>query len=160
MRQIDEGREFFRESADACRILGRKGLFLTRFRKQVPDALPENIRHYDYLSFDALLPRVGAIVHHGGIGTLAAAIEAGMPQLVVPRAHDQPDNAARLSRLGVGTTLAPTTYRGKPVAARLRDLLTSESTRTACAGARWKIRAERSLEIACGLVEDLRRSSS
>jgi UDP:flavonoid glycosyltransferase YjiC (YdhE family) len=52
--------------------------------------------------FDRLLPRASAIVHHGGIGTVACAIAAGIPQLVCPLAYDQFDNAARVERLGLG----------------------------------------------------------
>ena len=46
-------------------------------------------------------PRAAAIVHQGGAGTLAQALRAGRPMLVVPHAHDQPDNAFRVVRLGV-----------------------------------------------------------
>ena len=38
---------------------------------------------------------VAGLVHHGGIGTSAQALAAGIPQLLMPQAHDQPDNAAR-----------------------------------------------------------------
>ncbi len=49
---------------------------------------------------DALVPRLAALVHHGGIGTTAQAMRAGVPQLITPFAHDQFDNAARVERLG------------------------------------------------------------
>ena len=63
--------------------------------------------HVPYAPFSALMPRLRALVHHGGIGTSAQALAAGIPQLVVPFAHDQFDNAARLRRLGVADTLRP-----------------------------------------------------
>jgi UDP:flavonoid glycosyltransferase YjiC (YdhE family) len=44
-------------------------------------------------------------VHHGGIGTCAEAMVAGIPSLVLPAAHDQFDNASRCRRLGVARTL-------------------------------------------------------
>jgi rhamnosyltransferase subunit B len=53
-----------------------------------------------------LLPQVAALVHHGGIGTTAAALAAGIPQLIAPFAFDQFDNAARTVRLGVGQSSA------------------------------------------------------
>lgn len=58
-----------------------------------------------YLPFKQLFPRSKLVVHHGGIGTSAQALKAGIPQLVVPFAHDQPDNAVRLESLGVALTL-------------------------------------------------------
>jgi UDP:flavonoid glycosyltransferase YjiC (YdhE family) len=45
------------------------------------------------------------VVHHGGVGTTAKALAAGVPQVVVPVAYDQPDNGRRVVRLGVGAML-------------------------------------------------------
>ena len=73
------------------------------------------------------------MVHHGGIGTCAAGLAAGIPQVVVPRAFDQPDNAARLVRLGVGTTLSPKHYTPHALSHALGRLLGSADTRAACA---------------------------
>ena len=61
-----------------------------------------------------LFPRAAAVVHPGGAGTLAQALRAGRPMLVVPHAHDQPDNAARATRLGVARTVRQHSYRGAP----------------------------------------------
>ncbi|PTQ77396.1 rhamnosyltransferase subunit B [Nitrosomonas oligotropha] len=55
-----------------------------------------------FAPFETLLGRAHLIVHHAGIGTMAEAMRAGLPQLLVPMAHDQADNAARLQKLGFG----------------------------------------------------------
>ena len=68
---------------------------LTRYPEQLPPALPASVRHERYVPFSAILPRCAAIVHHGGIGTCAQALAAGIPQLVSPFGFDQPDNAVR-----------------------------------------------------------------
>lgn len=60
-----------------------------------------------FAPFETLLPRVQLLVHHAGIGTAAEALRAGIAQWVVPAAHDQPDNADRLQRLGLAWRLAP-----------------------------------------------------
>jgi UDP:flavonoid glycosyltransferase YjiC (YdhE family) len=65
-----------------------------------PDLLP-----LPYAAHGPLFPQAAAIVHHGGIGTTAEAIRSGRPQLVVPVGDDQPDNAARLERLGLAATV-------------------------------------------------------
>src|SRR5262249_51516726 len=93
--------EFFRTAVEACRRLGVPGCLITRHSEQVPDALPPGVVHLPYAPFSELLPRARAIVHYGGIGTIAQALLAGIPQLVVPQAFDQIDNANRLARLGV-----------------------------------------------------------
>lgn len=60
-----------------------------------------------FAPFETLLPHVQLVVHHGGIGTAAEALRAGVPQWLVPTAHDQPDNADRLQRLGLAYTIVP-----------------------------------------------------
>jgi UDP:flavonoid glycosyltransferase YjiC (YdhE family) len=97
--------EFFRSAVAACNALGARGIVLTKYSDLVPSPLPPSVRHCAYAPFRQLLPICGAVVHHGGIGTTAAALEAGCPQLVLPLAWDQPDNARRIAELGVGLAL-------------------------------------------------------
>ena len=117
---------FFRAAADACRRLNRRGLLLTGFPEHLPADLPAGARAVRYAPFGALFPRCAAVVHHGGIGTTARALAAGVPQLVVPVAFDQPDNGRRLVRLGVGDVLPPRPPDGPTVARRLAALLTPD----------------------------------
>jgi UDP:flavonoid glycosyltransferase YjiC (YdhE family) len=77
----------------------------------------------DRAPHQSLFPRAAAVVHQGGAGTLAQTLRAGRPMLVVPHAHDQPDNAARVVKLGVARTLLPRSYRGGRVARELERLL-------------------------------------
>ena len=77
----------------------------------------------EYAPHAALFPRAAAVVHHGGIGTTAAALRAGRPMLVVPHAHDQPDNAFRAEKLGVARVLDARRYRADRAADHLRALL-------------------------------------
>src|SRR5205823_14931335 len=86
----------------ACERLGVRGLLLTKYPHQLPPRLPPTVRYCPFAPFRRLLPLCGAVVHHGGIGTTAAALSAGIPQLILPLAWDQPDNAERVRRLGVG----------------------------------------------------------
>ena len=125
---------FFAESAEACRSAGIDGLFLTRYREQIPASLPERVRHFDYLPFSLVLPRVRAVVHHGGIGTASHALAAGVPQLLRPLAYDQFDNALRLVRLGAARSLTPRRYRARAVSEALVELTRSDAIR-ATAGA-------------------------
>jgi UDP:flavonoid glycosyltransferase YjiC (YdhE family) len=131
---------FFQESAEACRLAGIDGVFLTRYREQIPPHLPPNVRHFDYLPFSLALPRVRALVHHGGIGTSSQALAAGRPQLVRPLAYDQFDNAHRLVRLGVARTIPPARYRAAAVAASLEELIRSEEIREAASSIRERLR--------------------
>ena len=97
--------EFFRSALKACRLLGVRGLFLTKYTRQLPSALPPFVLHCPFAPFQELFPRCAAVVHHGGVGTTARALAAGTPQLALPLAYDQADNAVRVKNLGVGDWL-------------------------------------------------------
>jgi rhamnosyltransferase subunit B len=99
------GQAFFERAIEACRVAGQRVVLITPFREQLPEQLPVWAHHVAYAPFSALMPRLSALVHHGGIGTSAQALKAGIAQVVVPFAHDQFENAARLRRLGVSRTL-------------------------------------------------------
>ena len=86
--------------------LNRRALLLTRFTDICP-RFPPTAHHEGYAPLSRLLPRCAALVHHGGIGTLAQALAAGVPQLTMPMGFDQPDNTTRLLRLGVARWVAP-----------------------------------------------------
>ncbi|HSU65309.1 MAG TPA: nucleotide disphospho-sugar-binding domain-containing protein [Tepidisphaeraceae bacterium] len=126
------GHQFLAEAARSCERLGRRGLLLTRHAGHLPASLPPGVLHVGYAPFSALLPRCAALVHHGGIGTSAQALASGIPQLVVPHAHDQPDNADRLQRLGVARIIQPRQFRSARVAHALCELLGSSGVADRC----------------------------
>lgn len=100
-----QGRDFFARALAASAALNRRALLITPYADQLPNPLPPHAHAVSYAPFDALLPQLAALVHHGGIGTTAQALAAGLPQGVVPFAHDQFDNAARLVKRGVALRL-------------------------------------------------------
>lgn len=98
-------RAYFANAASTLQALGRCGLFVTPFADQLPATLPPGVLHVAQAPFEALLPRLALLVHHGGIGTTAEALRAGLPQLIVPFAFDQFDNGRRIAQLGAGAVL-------------------------------------------------------
>jgi len=148
-----QGARFFRAGADACRRLGRPGLLLTRFPEQLPDPLPDGVRHADYAPLGQVLPRAAAIAHHGGIGTAAEALRAGCPQLVMPMTFDQPDNAVRLERLGVARTLWPAAVNGRAAARALDALVGSDDVAGACRAAAGRFDGNDPVTRTCKLIE-------
>lgn len=122
---VHMGEAFLHESLAATMQLGQRAVLLTgspAMRARLPAALPPGVHAVDYAPHAALFPHASAIVHHGGVGTSAEALHAGKPMLVVPHGFDQPDNAARLQRLGVAEVLPAARYRADR-AARLLDAL-------------------------------------
>lgn len=112
----------FALAAQAVQRLGRRAVFLTRHREQLPAALPPSILWEAYVPLGRLLPRAAALVHHGGIGTTAEALRAGVPQLVTPFAWDQFDNAARVEALGAGRWIPAARLGPRKLEAALRAL--------------------------------------
>jgi UDP:flavonoid glycosyltransferase YjiC (YdhE family) len=123
---------FFGVALEACGRLNCRGLFVTPRAEQVPPRLPGSVLHVPAAPFSRLFPRCAAVVHHGGIGTVAQGLAAGVPQLVMPMSHDQPDHGARLRRLGVGDYLYPRAFRAAAVSARLERLRTSADVARVC----------------------------
>ncbi|MPQ56604.1 glycosyltransferase [Duganella sp. FT27W] len=101
------GSDFIARALAAAAALKVRAVVVTPYREQVPEHLPPTVHYAGYAPFDVLSRQVAAFVHHGGIGTSATVLAAGKPQLIVPFAFDQPDNAARLTRLGVAATVLP-----------------------------------------------------
>lgn len=98
-------RQFFETAAALTEKMGCRAVFLTSQTEQVPADLPPSIFAAAYAPFSAVLPYASVFVHHGGIGTIAQSLAAGVPQLVVEMALDQHDNAERVERLGVGVSI-------------------------------------------------------
>lgn len=136
------GGRFFEAALGASLAMGCRAIFATRYPAQLPSNLPPAVRHFDYLPFSEALPRCAAIVHHGGIGTTSQALAAGIPQLIMPLAHDQPDNAGRVRKLGVGALLWPDKFTPGNVAARLRELLDSHDTHARCIALANRLKSE------------------
>jgi len=148
-------RAFFEAALDATRRLGCRAVFLTRFADQLPPDLPPQARAVGYAPFSRLLPRSVAIVHHGGIGTCAQGLAAGVPQVVMPYNYDQPDNAMRLVRLHVGAMIPVARFTGERVAKGLAELLHSDRTRAACERCREWMAAADAVGRTCEILEDI-----
>ena len=145
--------EFLQAGIDAADRIGRRALLVTKYRDHVPATLPPHAFHTPYAPFVSLFPRAAAVVHHGGIGTCAQGLAAGVPQLIMPMGFDQPDNAARLARLGVGEALPPARFTADRVAAALSRLLSDAHVRASAE--RWQGTQRRSDALAqtCDLIE-------
>jgi len=107
-----------------------------------------------YAPFSKIFPRAAAIVHQGGIGTCAQALASGRPMLVVPFAFDQPDNAARLQRLGVARAIPRKHYTARRTSSDLEHLLTDPAYAARAAAAARRIAGENGVRTACDAIEN------
>ncbi len=126
---MKHGHAFFEEGVKALRLMGRRGILLTPFVETIPAKLPPEIRHFSYVPFSEVLPRAAALVYHGGIGTCAQTLRAGIPHLIQPMAHDQLDTLSRVRDLGVGDGIDPKRFKARRIAEVLGKLLEDERVR-------------------------------
>jgi Glycosyl transferases, related to UDP-glucuronosyltransferase len=116
-------RDFFRESIEAARRVGRRAVLLIGDERNLPPSLPEDVIAIDYAPYQSLLPQACVVVHHGGVGTTSQGLLAGVPALIVPFAFDQSDNAEHARRLGTSRTLYRNNYFAPRIANELNELL-------------------------------------
>ena len=120
--------KFFETSLAAAHALDRRAVILAGRKQEFPGTLNSGkVYVTDYAPFSALFSRSAAIVHQGGIGTLAYALQAGRPMLIVPHSFDQPDNARRAVRLGVARALSPGKYTTTSAATELKRIFEDPS---------------------------------
>lgn len=149
---------FYTESLEAVKALGCRAVFLIgteEFQNELPTPLPDGTIAVDYAPFSELFPRAAAIVHQGGVGTTAQALRAGVPMLVVPYAFDQPDNTARVVRLGVAQQIPRERYRCKQAVTALRQLLSDPTYKTTAQSVKERVDAENGVQSACDAIEKL-----
>ena len=143
---------FFKESLRATERLGMRAVFLVGRdgRRQFPEKLPESIYVASYAPYSELMPMAKAIIHQGGIGTTAQVLRAGRPMLVVPWGYDQPDNADRIQRLGVGSMLPRSRYSAERAANALAQISRYDQRAVQLGRV---IAAEDRVGVACDAVE-------
>jgi UDP:flavonoid glycosyltransferase YjiC (YdhE family) len=149
--------DFYRESAVAAGLLGRRAVLLIGpDPRNAPSApLPQGVIAAVYAPYSEIFPRAAAIVHQGGAGTTAQALRSGRPMLFVPFAHDQHDNAARVIRLGIARQVSRKAYRAAKVAKELGLLLDGDGNAARAADVGRKIQAEDGVAAACEALEGL-----
>jgi rhamnosyltransferase subunit B len=146
--------------AQALAQLGRRGVFLVG-TGDARDWGP-HIRSANYVPYADILPRAAAVVHHAGIGTLHACLAVGVPQVIIPFANDEFDNAVRARRLGVAHRV-PTGFGGVPTLAAiqrsLREALSDLVMPERCRDIARSIRAENGAERAALELEAIVKRS-
>ncbi len=154
---VEAAGSFYRESLSAARRLGVRAVLLVgkNPKNHPPRPLPEGVAAFDYAPFSALLPQAAAVVHQGGIGTMGQALRSGRPMLVIPFAHDQPDNALRAEGLGVARLVYPRRYSARRVAEHLRVLLENPRYRIRASEVAMQVRSEDGVGAACEAIEEL-----
>lgn len=149
-------KDFYRDSIKAAQALGQRALLLIGHERNLPhEQLPEGVAAFEYAPFSQVLPRARAIVHQGGVGTTGQGLRSGRPVLIVPHAHDQFDNAARVVRLGCGRLIARPRYNARNATKELEALLGSQDYFTNAAEVSRQVQNENGAGAAADAIEEV-----
>jgi UDP:flavonoid glycosyltransferase YjiC (YdhE family) len=141
----------------ACAQLGERALVCSGSTDFSNVPHPEHLKVVGVVNYATIFPACRAIVHHGGAGTLAAGLRAGVPQLILWTLPDQPFFAAQLKRLKVGRGRRFSTTTQKSLVADLRRILTPPYLANAREIATRITKPAHSAAAAADLVEDFAR---
>ena len=163
-----DARNFFEESARAARILGKRAVLLYGNFNQPPktgengnwkvesgEKISSKIAAFEYAPYSLVFPNAACVVHQGGIGTTAQVLRAGVPHLIMPYSHDQPDNAARCERIGVAETISRDNYTAENAAKRLKKILSDSSYYSNAKSTSEIVKAEHGTQTACDAIEEI-----
>jgi len=147
-------KNFYRDSIAAAQAIGRRALLLIGHARNLPaEPLPPEVAAFEYAPYSEVLPRACAIVHQGGVGTTGQGLRSGKPALILPHAHDQFDNAARVVRLGCGRALPRPRYDAESAISELRALLERADYAPRAAEVGQAVRQEDGARVAVDAIE-------
>jgi UDP:flavonoid glycosyltransferase YjiC (YdhE family) len=141
---------------EAIKKTNQRALLFSGWGGLHKEDLPASILMIDSTPHDWLFPRVAAVVHHGGAGTTAAGLSAGIPSIVIPFLIDQPFWGKRVYDLGVGP--APIPRRKLTVdrlAQAIQETVTNTAMRQRAADLGSKIQAEDGIAKAAEIIQQI-----
>jgi UDP:flavonoid glycosyltransferase YjiC (YdhE family) len=144
---------FYEVSAAAAKRLGRRAILLGS--KATPQSDSPDLLVLPYVPYSQVFPHAAINVHQGGSGTTGEALRSGRPMLIVPYGWDQPDNAARIARLGVGLNVARSHYSVNTAIAALKSILESARISARATEVGYQVAAEDGLGSACDAIESM-----
>ena len=136
----------------------RPVIFLSHFCEALSGAETAMFRVLPFVDHALLFPHCAMVIHNGGIGTIAQAMRAGIPQVVVPLVWDQPDNTARIEALGVGRGIELADLTSRSLAEALDHFESMDRKRLMLVAA--AVRADDAIGLAADQVERSMRAVS
>jgi UDP:flavonoid glycosyltransferase YjiC (YdhE family) len=137
---------YLNAAAAACEKAGRSGIVVGASEGPLPAIT--------FAPLPEILQGASALVHHGGIGTAAAALEAGIPQLIIPRIFSQPTNAEWLRRLGVCHVVKPGDWNAAHATKCILDILQNDKMKARAREIAPQVNRKAALDDLCNFLEN------
>jgi rhamnosyltransferase subunit B len=141
---------FYQASHDAILKLGKRALLVGA---RDLDVRSDQILAVPYIPYSKAFEQASVIVHQGGSGTTGQALRAGRPMLIIPFGWDQPDNALRMKRAGVGLSLSRENCSVDTLSVCLDRLLCETSFKTRAAQVAKQLKTQDGTRNACDAIE-------
>lgn len=143
---------------EALQLSGQRAVLLKGWGGMVRGELPDFVHLSGSVPHSWLFPRMQAVVHHGGAGTTAAGLRAGVPGQVVPFFGDQPFWGNRLMKLGVGPAPIPRRMlTASKLAGAIEKMVTNPSMQQAASRLGQKLQQEDGRQAAVQVIESYAR---
>ena len=149
----DDPNAFVELILNAIKRNGQRVILQNGWNSWSTQCLPDWVFPVDYVPHDWLFPRMSAVVHHGGAGTTAAGLRAGVPTVTVPFFADQPFWGARIAALGAGCKpIPPKRLSAERLAQAIGAATTDEDMKTCAAALGSKLRNEKGVARAVNII--------
>jgi sterol 3beta-glucosyltransferase len=134
----------------------QRAILLSGWSGMRRENMPDSVFLLDSVPHSWLFPRVAAVVHHGGAGTTAAGLRAGVPSIVIPFFGDQPFWGERVAALGVGPKPIPRKkLTAEKLASAIQTAVTNQEMRQRAATLGKKIQAENGITNAVAVINKI-----
>jgi sterol 3beta-glucosyltransferase len=138
----------------ALELSGQRGILASGWGGLKPSDLPASVHQISSIPHSWLFPRMSTVVHHGGVGTTAAGLRAGVPSIIVPFMGDQPFWGQRIASLGVGPQPIPRKkLTSKHLAEAILESVANAKMRQQAKYLGQKLQAEDGIQKAVALVD-------
>jgi UDP:flavonoid glycosyltransferase YjiC (YdhE family) len=139
---------------EALHLSGQRCVLLSGWAGLGSEQLPDTVFRVESIPHAWLFNRVTAVVHHGGAGTTAAGLRAGIPTIITPYTTDQFFWAARISKLGVGPkSVSYHKLTAETLAAMIRQAITDKEMRQRAFEMGKRIKNENGVDKAVEIIE-------
>ena len=154
--RLDRG-NFFEESVAIARELKARSVIVTGAADHAALDRSPDIYVAGYVRYAEIFSRANVVIHHGGMGTIGIALRYGKPMVLVPFAHDQPDNAHRVARQGTARVVQRAMYRREIMVPLLKAMREDGEMRRNAERLSAIVNAEDGVSNACRFIDLIAR---
>jgi rhamnosyltransferase subunit B len=144
---------YYQVSTESILACGARALLINAPEIDVSPEQREDVLQIPFAPFSQVFPACAAVIHHGGIGTIAQCLRAGVPSLVVPGGIDQPFNAAQVMQCNVGLWIPRKRYTPRRAERILKALLRTPTYQEQARKVQAQVMQENGVTALCVAVE-------